>query len=340
MTRIIAITSGDMNGIGPEVALKAVRGYRGEVVPLLVGPPEVFAFYARRYALRLKMEVLQEGDHPRTAARSAWHNGRVPVMNLPNRRMDAPVQPGVPAPLAGDFAARSIIRAVDLILKGHADALVTSPVSKSALHQAGYRWPGQTEMIQHLSHGEHVAMMLVSPSMKVGLVTIHLPLRMVAQTITEQLIIERVTTIHEALRNDWRIGRPKLALLGLNPHAGEAGDLGEEESLLLIPAIRALRGKRMRVEGPFPADGFFARYVPGAYDAIVAMYHDQGLIPLKLLAKGSGVNVSVGLPVVRTSPDHGTAFDIAGKGIADPRSMVEAFLLAALIVKNRKRKRA
>ncbi|MGA9119654.1 MAG: 4-hydroxythreonine-4-phosphate dehydrogenase PdxA, partial [Bacteroidota bacterium] len=229
--------------------------------------------------------------------------------------------------------------AVEQILRGNVDAMVTAPVSKSALHKAGYRWPGQTEMIQHLCRGPRVAMMLVTKTLRVGLVTIHLPLKDVAASITHRLVIERVSTIYNALRIDWRIPRPRLAVLGLNPHAGESRDLGDEESLQIEPALRSLRAKRMHVEGPFPADGFFARYVPGAYDAVVAMYHDQGLIPLKLLAHGSGVNVSVGLPLVRTSPDHGTAFDIAGKGKADSGSMAEAIILAGSIVKNRKRKK-
>jgi 4-hydroxythreonine-4-phosphate dehydrogenase len=228
---------------------------------------------------------------------------------------------------------------VHLVQGGHADAVVTAPVSKQALHLAGIRVPGQTEMLQQLTRSKQVAMMLVSPTLRVGLVTIHVPLRAVSSTLTADLLLSRCMLVYDALRGDWRISRPRLAVLGLNPHAGEGGDIGTEEQRLILPAIAALRRKGIRAEGPFPADAFFARYAPGSYDAVIAMYHDQGLIPIKMSAGGRAVNVSVGLPIVRTSPDHGTAFDIAGRGIADPRSMVEAIRLAVLIARNRRRGR-
>jgi len=192
-------------------------------------------------------------------------------------------------------------------------------------------------MVQQLSRSRHVAMMLVSPTLRVGLVTIHIPLSDVPRTLTPALVIERISVIHAALRQDWGIPRPALAVLALNPHAGEGGDIGTEEQRVILPALERLRTKGIRLDGPFPADGFFARYHPGVYDGVVAMYHDQGLIPLKMSSRGRAVNVSVGLRIVRTSPDHGTAFDRAGRGTADPRSMVEAILLAVRIAHNRRR---
>jgi 4-hydroxythreonine-4-phosphate dehydrogenase len=218
---------------------------------------------------------------------------------------------------------------------GFAKAIVTAPVSKKALHRAGVDFPGQTEMLEHLTGSPRVAMMLVSKAMRVGLVTTHVPIKTVPITLSRHLLRERIKTVYEALTRDWSIRKPKVAVLGLNPHAGEEGDLGMEDKILIKPVIKQMRAMKMIAEGPFPADSFFGRYKPGMYDAIIAMYHDQGLIPLKMSSFGKGVNVSVGLPIVRTSPDHGTAFDIAGQGTANPGSMIEAIKLAAQIAKNR-----
>jgi 4-hydroxythreonine-4-phosphate dehydrogenase len=243
--------------------------------------------------------------------------------------------PGKLSADAGSAAGAAIRASVCLVLGGEARALVTAPVSKQALHLAGIDAPGQTELLQRLTHSPHVAMMLVSGSLRVGLVTIHTPLRNVPRDLTAALLRERITVIHHALRTDWRIPSPRLAILALNPHAGEGGDLGNEEQRVIIPVIAALREEGLRLEGPFPADAFFARYEPGMYDAVVAMYHDQGLIPLKMSARGNAVNVSLGLPIVRTSPDHGTAFDIAGRSIADPASMIEAIRTAVTLASRR-----
>jgi 4-hydroxythreonine-4-phosphate dehydrogenase len=205
------------------------------------------------------------------------------------------------------------------------------------MRQTGFAFPGHTEFLQHLTGAPEVAMMLVSRGMRVGLATIHEPLQSVACSITGDLVLAKAHLVLEALKRDWGIRNPRLALLGLNPHAGESGTLGNEEQSILIPAVRTLQTEGHICEGPFPADAFFARYQTGSWDAILAMYHDQGLIPLKMWARGKGVNVTVGLPIIRTSPDHGTAFDIAGKGIADASSMEEAILLAAELANNRRK---
>lgn len=325
---VVAITVGDFNGVGPEVAIKSITQPEVWDVcrPLFVGPRQVFEYYADRYRLpfALPSENLNE---------TLFHTEDV---------NEKEIHPGKISPRAGLVAANAIKAGVKLVQQRRADAIVTAPVSKKALHMAGIKFPGQTEMVQHLSCSKHVAMMLVSDTMRVGLVTIHIPLRNVAGVLTRPVLHEKIGIVYAALKQDWKIRNPKIAVLGLNPHAGENGDIGSEDTETIAPVIKGFRKQGVRIEGPFPADSFFGKYKPGMYDAIIAMYHDQGLIPLKMSSFGKGVNISVGLNVVRTSPDHGTAFDIAGKGIANPGSMVEAIKLAALVAINRnvrKRKR-
>ncbi len=335
MKPVIAVTLGDPNGIGPEVALKAVtsRALRRICTPVLVGPAEIFARVASGLSLRVRFL-------PYSPARPG-PAGSVPVFE-PAPGAAVRFSPGKLSADAGAAAGAALRAAVGMVIAGNAGAVVTAPVSKHALHLAGIDAPGQTEILQRLTGSPTVAMMLVSGSLRVGLVTIHTPLRNVPRELTAGLLTERITVIHRALRTDWGIRRPRVAVLALNPHAGEGGDIGTEEQRVILPVIIALRGRGMRIEGPFPADAFFARYDPGSYDAVIAMYHDQGLIPLKMSARGHGVNVSVGLPIVRTSPDHGTAFDIAGKGNADPSSMLDAIRtaveLSARRMKTRRRR--
>jgi len=324
----IAITTGDCNGIGPEVVLKSIRteAVREACVPVLVGPANVVQYYA---GLAGKQFALAPFGRQRLSRDST-------LIHESSHVSASEIRPGTLSRAAGFAAAEAIRHAVRLTTQGDVEAMVTAPVSKQALHLAGVQFPGQTEMVQSLSRSPRVAMMLVSSSLRVGLVTIHVPLTQVPRLLTRSLVEERTLTIADALRRDWRIRTPRLAVLGLNPHAGEGGDIGHEEQRVIIPAIERLRRRGLAVDGPFPADAFFARYDSSAYDGVVAMYHDQGLIPLKMSARGKAVNVSVGLRIVRTSPDHGTAFDRAGKGVADPGSMVEAILLAVSIARNRR----
>lgn len=326
---IIAITVGDHNGIGPEVALKSVLSekVRRLCTPLLVGPPEVFQFYARRFQLSLTLEPFSE---------ISLQSGRrkiIPI--LAPKAGHVNILPGKISASAGRIASSAIASAVELARADKVSGIVTAPVSKKAMHIAGISFPGQTEMLQHLTKSGNVAMMLVSDAMRVGLITIHIPIRKVASILNRRLLRDRITVIHNSLRNDWRIRNPRIAVLGLNPHAGEDGDIGTEEQDIISPTLQELRKQRMSIDGPFPADAFFGRYTSGKYDGIVAMYHDQGLIPLKMSSFGSGVNFTAGLNIVRTSPDHGTAFDIAGKGVANPQSMIEAISLAVTIAQNR-----
>lgn len=322
----VALTVGDWNGIGPEVVLKSIHRpeIRRQCVPVLVGPSEVFETTARR--LGLSFHFVPYPPRP---------GGREVALVEPSPSFRIRIRPGTLSAAAGAAAGAALGEAGAFALAGRVQAIVTAPVSKRALHLAGFMFPGQTEMLQHVTHAPHVAMMLVSSTLRVGLATIHVPLRSVARTLTIPLLKIRLGLVHEALRRDWRIARPRIAVLGLNPHAGEGGDLGREEEQVIMPAMRTLRRRGMYLDGPFPADAFFARMDVKAYHAVFAMYHDQGLIPLKMSAHGLGVNVSVGLPIVRTSPDHGTGFDIAGTGRADPSSTVEAIRLAVRIARNR-----
>ncbi len=326
---LIAITAGDFNGIGPEVAIKSVtrQALHRQCIPVLVGPSSVFTHYARLLGKRLHLREWQGTRRPPPSG--IWHVESSEVN-------PGSIHPGTLSFTAGEAAGEAIESAVRLAVGGFVDAMVTAPVSKQALHLAGIRYPGQTEMVQHLSGSPGVAMMLVSKHMRVGLVTIHEPLARVPALLTSELIVGRIRTIHEALISDWGIRRPRLAVLALNPHAGEGGYIGTEEQRILLPALDRLRGEGMQLAGPYAADGFFARYVRGDFDAVVAMYHDQGLIPLKMSSGNCAVNVSVGLRIVRTSPDHGTGFPIAGRGEADAGSMEEAVRLAVTIARHRR----
>ncbi len=327
---VIAITSGDHNGIGPEVALKCVMmpAIRRICVPVLVGPLEVFAFYAKRVHIPIQFAII---DDPMVRI----HDRAVAVLP-PSTNIPCNIKPGTLSATAGMHAASAIRMACNLAMRKQLHAIVTGPVNKNALHKAGVDFDGQTEFLQHLTRSARVTMMLVSHTMRVGLATIHVPLSAVAKRLTKQTLRNTLETVSSSLRQDWRIAKPRLAVLGLNPHAGEHGDIGNEEQTIIIPVVNELRKRRMLIEGPFSADGFFGTYQPASFDAVIAMYHDQGLIPLKMSSFGSAVNYSAGLPIIRTSPDHGTAFDIAGKGLADPGSMVAAIKLAVMIANNRK----
>jgi len=332
MKPVIAIAMGDYNGVGPEIILKTLRSpvVRQLCVPMLVGSIDVFEYYARLMKYRIRLKEIDSIPDKFTA-------GIIPLFHL--RKFQKPViQPGTISKEAGDYAAEAIEISAELCRGKIVDGMVTAPISKEALHLAGYRAPGQTEMLAKLCRTDKVAMVLIADELRVGLTTIHSPIKKVAKSLSRGLIGEKLSIIHSSLKKDFGIPRPKIAVLGLNPHAGESGSMGEEEMTIIGPAIRIAKRKGMCVDGPFSSDGFFGIHKYRNYDAVLAMYHDQGLIPLKLIGFEIGVNYSAGLPIVRTSPDHGTAFDIAGKGIADSSSMIEAIKLAVKIIHNRKRK--
>jgi 4-hydroxythreonine-4-phosphate dehydrogenase len=239
---------------------------------------------------------------------------------------------GVLSAEAGRAAYETICSAVRDALDGRVSAIATAPINKLAFSRAGLPWKGHTDLLAHLTHAPRAAMMFWSEPLRVVLATVHVPLSAVPALLTRDLLRDIIAlTAHELPR--FGIARPRLALAGLNPHAGEDGLLGSEDEAVLRPAVRDARERGIDIEGPFPGDTIFGRAARGEFDAVIACYHDQGLIPVKLLAFGRSVNVTLGLPIVRTSVDHGTAFDIAGKGIADPSSMIEAVLLAARLSK-------
>ena len=342
MKPLIAITMGDKNGIGPEVILKSLRSPKVRAVcsAVLIGSFDVFDFYSRK--LGIPASLIRVEKIPVEPS-----FGEIPVLN-PGigiesrdraRRSPGRVKPGAISAEAGREASAVLGRAISLCLAGEVDAMVTAPVSKEAMFRSGYRFPGQTEMLAKRTGALDVAMMLVAGDVRVALATVHLPLKDVSRAISASRVLRKIKVVHDSLTDDFAIRQPRIAVLGLNPHAGEGGHIGKEDERRIRPAINRARRLKIRAEGPFPADGFFGSGAHTAYDAVLAMYHDQGLIPLKLIGFKIGVNFSAGLPIVRTSPDHGTAFDIAGKGKADPGSMIQAIRLAAFIARNRRRRR-
>ncbi|MEM6421072.1 MAG: 4-hydroxythreonine-4-phosphate dehydrogenase PdxA, partial [Pseudomonadota bacterium] len=265
-------------------------------------------------------------------ARSAFESA-IPVLPI---SLPAPALPGVPEPANAPAVIDAIERAVAYACSGEAAAVVTNPINKKVLYDgAGFADPGHTEFLARLAGVPRTVMMIAGPSLRVVPVTIHEPLAKVPALLTEELIIETARITAAALKRDFGIAAPRLAITGLNPHAGENGAMGREEIDVIAPAIERLRAEGIAATGPHPADTLFHARARERYDVALAMYHDQALVPVKALDFDRGVNVTLGLPFVRTSPDHGTAYDIAGKGLADPTSLVSAFDLAADLARNR-----
>ncbi len=327
---LIGITIGDYNGIGPEVALKAAasRTIRSNCTPLLIGPYKAFEFYANRFSLRrriLKVDSLTD----------AIGRSEIAILDTCPDFKDK-IKPGKLTKESGLWAGRAIEKGVELCTLHTSDAIVTAPVSKEALRLAGYTYPGQTEMVTVLSKSKRSIMVMASEYARIALATIHLPISAIPSALTKEVILERLEIFDESIRKDFGVKSPRIAVLGLNPHAGENGLIGTEEIDIIKPAIAIALTARINAVGPFPADAFFGTYRQGDYHGILAMYHDQGLIPLKMSSFSSGVNFTAGINIIRTSPDHGTAFDIAGKGIANPTSMIEAIKLALQISMSRR----
>lgn len=328
MKPVIGITMGDFNGIGPEIALKAIKSpsIRKICVPVLIGSTNVFEHYAK--LLKLKITLREIDKIPRS------NDDTLPI--LPVRKFTNPIiEHGKISYEAGRLAAESVIVAGVLCMNKELDGMVTAPLSKASIDFNGIPFIGQTEMLASITKSKSYAMVLVYKDLRVALATIHIPIKKVSEELSTRLIIDKLKVLAKTLKTDFAIKKPNIAILGLNPHSGEDGKIGKEEIETIIPAINYVR-KKINVFGPFPADGFFGSGLYKKFDAILAMYHDQGLIPLKLLGFEKGVNFTAGLPIVRTSPDHGTAFEISGKCVANPSSMIEAIKEAVKIIKNRK----
>ncbi|MEX1211606.1 MAG: 4-hydroxythreonine-4-phosphate dehydrogenase PdxA [Balneolaceae bacterium] len=326
----IAITMGDPNGIGPEVALKALlKGERPDIHPLLIGDPALFERTLHSLNLSATLTSVDawtdaDLDHPKPT---------LPV--LPVDMSGQPWSPGRPTVASGTASMQAVQLAIDLCMEGTADAMVTAPISKEAISQADYPWPGHTEFLAHQTGTDRVQMILCTDELRVALVTIHIPLRDVANAITRDEIELQLNRFHTSLTQDFGVENPSIAVLGLNPHAGDGGVIGREEIDILKPVLAEARTRGLHVTGPHPADGFFGSGQWKEVDGVLAMYHDQGLIPFKTLSFGKGVNFTAGLPILRTSPDHGTGFAIAGKGVAKPDSMSAAIEMARSLATQR-----
>jgi len=333
----IVITLGDPNGIGPEVTLKGLRdpSLRAQMQPVVVGSAHVLREHAR---------ALGYGDltlHTVAPGEALPDDGLAILDVLPDETPT--VDFGRVTAAGGRLAMRAVDAATEACIDGWADAMVTAPLSKDAISRAGYRFPGHTEFIAERTGAESYAMMMVADApgsgpgqaLRVGLVTAHVPIAEVPSRITEDAILDKLRVIQKTLRQDVGIAAPTIAVLGLNPHAGDGGVIGREEKEIITPALNTAKEEGMHVAGPLPADGFFATDLDSGYDAVLAMYHDQGLVPFKALAFDRGVNFTAGLPIVRTSPDHGTAYNIAGQGVADAGSMRSAIELAVEVASHR-----
>jgi 4-hydroxythreonine-4-phosphate dehydrogenase len=326
----LALTMGDPAGIGGELTLKAWHQRRADG-PVFVALDDPARLADLAVALDLPTPI-RTVVTPAEAQAAFPH--ALPILPIP--LAEAPV-PGKPNPANAKAVVSSIERATKLAMSGQAGAVVTNPINKAALYQAGFAYPGHTEFLAHLTgaDGQQI-MMLASPMLRVVPVTVHASLRDSIAMLTTEMIVAAARTTANALKRDFGLTAPRLAVAGLNPHAGEQGALGTEETTLVQPAIDALRADGIDVSGPWPPDTMFTAAARRSYDVAICMYHDQALIPLKTLDMDHGVNVTLGLPIVRTSPDHGTAFDIAGKGIADPTSLLAALDLAAALAACRK----
>ena len=322
VTRLV-ITMGDAAGIGPEVIVKAlVSGVLPPACsPLIVGSERVLRPLIESFE---KTIVLRKIAAERIPFPASGELQIVEPAGLPGRIPP----PGKIDEAWAKAAMRCLEEGVRLVRTGEGAALVTAPISKEGIHRAGYRFQGHTDYLAHLTGSPRHAMMLVGGTIRVILATVHIPLKDVSAALSIEGIAEKIRLARENLPA-FGFPSPRIAVAGLNPHAGEGGAFGREEIEIIRPAVEICRGEGIAAEGPLPPDTLFHRLHRGEFDAAVTMYHDQGLIPLKMLAFEEGVNVTLGLPFVRTSPDHGTAYDIAGKGIADPRSMIAALSLAA-----------
>jgi len=324
----IGISIGDINGIGIEVILKTLSDSRiyEYCTPIVYGSVKTTSYHKKLLGIQeFNFQVI------RTAAEA---NLRKP--NLINCwEEEVKIEMGQDTENGGKYALKSLEAAMEDLLDGKIDALVTAPINKSNIQKAGFSFPGHTEYLQQKAGMADSLMFMLSEDLKIGVVTGHMPISQVAASITKESILSKLRLINKSLKNDFWIEKPKIAVLGLNPHAGDRGLLGKEEEEIIIPTINKAFEEGIMAFGPFPADGFFGQASYLKFDAVLAMYHDQGLIPFKHLSFGKGVNFTAGLTFIRTSPDHGVAYDIAGKAIANEGSFREALFTAADLFRKR-----
>jgi 4-hydroxythreonine-4-phosphate dehydrogenase len=324
----IGITIGDLNGIGPEVVIKALSDNRlfNMMTPVVYGSSKVISFYKKHLNI-------EEFNYTQVKTKGQYVYKSVNVVNCWE---DMPeIMPGKPSRESGKAAFTALKWACEELKEGFIDALVTAPIDKSTIHGDDFPFKGHTEYLTQFFGANESLMMMVSDALKVGLVTEHVPLSQVSSLITKERVTSKLMLMESSLRKDFGITKPRIAVLGLNPHAGDSGLIGTEDEQVIKAVINELRNKGKVVTGPFPADGFFGMALYQKYDGILAMYHDQGLIPFKSIAFETGVNFTAGLSVVRTSPDHGTAYSIAGKNQASEGSLRESIYKAGEIFRQR-----
>jgi 4-hydroxythreonine-4-phosphate dehydrogenase len=326
----IAVTMGDPSGIGPEIILKTLQ--RKDIYkvcrPLVIGDEGVLAATSKKTG-PVSLNPIS------TLSDAAGKPGIIDIIAVSHLKADS-FTPGKPTLSGGKAMVDYIVKATDLSKEGRVSAMVTCPISKELMHTAGCKFDGHTELLAYLTGTKDYVMMLAGDRLRVSLVTIHRALKEVPGMLNKKLILKVIKITCNALERDFGIGKPHIGVAALNPHAGEAGIIGKEDSRIIRPAVEEARKSGLPVDGPFPADTVFYQALNGRFDAVVAMYHDQGLIPLKLVHFSDAVNVTLGLPIIRTSVDHGTAYDIAGQGIADQSSLVAAVKMAAEMAKRRK----
>ncbi len=327
----IAMTLGEPGGIGPELAIKAWLARADHNLPpfFILSPQTIMDRTIESLGLRVKTKVIDEAIQT-----GEFFEDALPVLEIPGNAED--IKPGTASSKTASVVIDSITHAVNLTRSGAASAVVTNPIQKSALYQAGFKHPGHTEFLAELSGPDTVpVMMLANSKLRVVPMTIHIALSEVPKQLTGEMIKQLVRITAASMQRDFGLKKPRLAIAGLNPHAGEDGSMGEEEIKVMRPAIMALRDEGFDVVGPLPADTMFHAEARANYDVALCPYHDQALIPVKTLDFHGGVNVTLGLPFIRTSPDHGTALDIAGKGIARPDSLIAAIKMAADMARKR-----
>lgn len=324
----VGISIGDVNGIGPEIIMKALKDARLllDCTPVIYGSNKVFAHHKK---------ILEENEFNYQSCKTAEevHARKINVINVWNE--DIEYELGKATETGGKHAFLSLERATQDLASGKIDVLVTAPISKEAMAKSGFKFPGHTEYLADLAGTNDALMLMVSGNLRVALVTSHIPLKDVNTVLTKEAILSKIKTFEASLKKDFGILKPKIAVFGLNPHAGENGKMGTEEQEIISPAINQAKGENILAFGPYPADGFFGSNARSQFDGVLAMYHDQGLAAFKALAFEDGVNYTAGLPIVRTSPDHGTAFDIVGQNIASELSMRSAIYVAMDVYRNR-----
>lgn len=326
---VIGITIGDINGIGPEVTIKALRDNRilNFITPVIYGSSKTLSYY--RKALRM-----DDFNYSHVKEPGQFHFRKVNVVNCWSEMVE--INTGTVTPEAGKASFQALQKATEDLKSGLIDAVVTAPINKNNIQSDDFKFAGHTEYFTQQFEAKDSLMFMTSDDLKIGVVTGHIPIKDVSQALTKELVGRKLGIMEQSLRIDFGIKKPRIAVLGLNPHAGEGGLLGKEDMEVIEPVIKEFKHKGKLVFGPFPADGFFGKGDFKKFDGILAMYHDQGLIPFKTLAFENGVNYTAGLSIIRTSPDHGTAYDIAGKNEAQETSMRQAIYLARDIYKNRK----